>query len=149
MGSPTDLFAACQNVEPEDEEEVGRTPSPGYSNRNVPLWHEGNRTGGGKRFKQDSEQQFPPLPNGQVRIKLSHTGINERRYNEQLRSIIRACTIFGDDMQGFHTGFWGRGVLDATAMVWRCVARPFIPKGLALYMGPPFTFLPTQSPFLP
>ena len=115
-------------MEPEDEEEVGRTPSPGYSNRNVPLWHEGNRTGGGKRFEQDSEQQFPPLPNGQVRIKLSHTGINERRYNEQLVLYVHAQ----GDIQGFHTGFWGRGVLDATARVWRCVARPFIPKGLAL-----------------
>ena len=65
--SPTDLFAACQNVEREDEEEVGPTPSPGCLDGCVPIWPQNNRTGGGGRFKQNSEQHFLPLSNSQVR----------------------------------------------------------------------------------
>jgi len=41
-------------------------PSPGYSIRCVPVWHESSRTGEGKKFKQDSEQHFSPFSNSQV-----------------------------------------------------------------------------------
>ena len=64
MVSLIDLFAACQTVEPRDEEEVGPPPSPGYSYSCVPIWHEGSRTGRGNNFKQDS---FLPLSISQVR----------------------------------------------------------------------------------
>ena len=36
------LFADCGT---EDEEEVGPTPSPGYSDSHVPVSHESSRTG--------------------------------------------------------------------------------------------------------
>ena len=46
---------------PEDEEEVGPTPSPGYSDGRVPVWREGSRTGGGKILTQESKHHFLPL----------------------------------------------------------------------------------------
>ena len=57
----TGIHAACQSVEPEDEEEVGPTPSPGYSDGRAPVWREGRRTGGGKILTQESKHHFLPL----------------------------------------------------------------------------------------
>ena len=57
------FICSCQ---PEDEEEVGGAPNPGYSICRVPVWHESSRTGGGRKFRQDSEQRFPPFSNSQV-----------------------------------------------------------------------------------
>ena len=54
------------DLEYEAEEEVAPTPSPGYSNSCVEVWHESCRTGWGKKFKQDSKQCFPPLSSSQV-----------------------------------------------------------------------------------
>ena len=69
MVSLIDIFAACQTVGSEDEEEVGPPPSPGYSYSCVPVWHESSRTGWGNNIKQDS---FLPLSNSQVRTHLQN-----------------------------------------------------------------------------